>query len=91
MVEWCDYPAGLLNVVFFYNGKNFCLRGDGEHRNLKLSQIKREMENVNGKIFACCGSKNNQGEFASLNLRNKVVKQHEVDNEKCHVKILCCL
>ena len=32
-------------------------------------------------------SKNNQGGFASLNLYNKVVHHHEVDSEKCHVKI----
>ena len=33
-----DNPTGLLNAVFFYNGKNFCLRGGAEHRNLKLLQ-----------------------------------------------------
>ena len=26
-----DHPEGLLNAVFFYNGKNFCLRGELEH------------------------------------------------------------
>ena len=31
-------PQALLNV-FFYNGKNFCLRGIGEHQNLRFSQI----------------------------------------------------
>ena len=25
-----DTPTGLLHVVFFYNGKNFCLRGGAE-------------------------------------------------------------
>lgn len=64
-----------------------------EHRGLKLSQVKRKMDNIDGKIVACyvyteCGFKNNQGGFASLNLRNKVVKQHEVDSDRCHVKIL---
>lgn len=34
-------PASLLHAVFFYNGKNFCLRGGEEHRSLKLSQFKR--------------------------------------------------
>ena len=29
-------PQGLANAVFFYNGKNFCLRGGQEHRDLKL-------------------------------------------------------
>ncbi len=31
----------LLRAVFFLNGKNFCLRGRSEHRNLRLSQLKR--------------------------------------------------
>ena len=34
----------LLRAVFFYNGTNFCLRGEQEHRNLKLSQFKRYKE-----------------------------------------------
>ena len=34
-------PTALLNAVFFYNGKNFCLRGGVEHRNFKLSQVKK--------------------------------------------------
>ena len=51
------------------------------------------MDNVNGKVVACYvyterGSKNNQGGFASLNQTNKVVRQYEVDKERCHVKIL---
>ena len=32
-------PEGLLNAVFFCNGKNFLLRGGTEHRSLKLSQV----------------------------------------------------
>ena len=32
-------PIGLLRAVFFYDRKNFCLRGGQEQRNLKLSQI----------------------------------------------------
>ena len=31
---------GLLNGVFFYNGKNFVLRGEPEHRDLNFSQLK---------------------------------------------------
>ena len=45
-----DTPIGLLYAVFFYNGKNFCLRGGAEHRNLKLSQVKRQVTNVGGKM-----------------------------------------
>ena len=36
-------PRGLLNAVFYLNGKNFALRGGMEHRSLKLSQIKRNI------------------------------------------------
>ena len=31
-------PQALLRAVFYLNGKNFCLRGRQEHRNLQLSQ-----------------------------------------------------
>ena len=34
-----DTAQGLLNCVFFLNGKNFCLRGGAEHRDLKISQL----------------------------------------------------
>ena len=34
-------PTALLRAVFFLNGKNFCLCGGSEHRNLKLSQLQR--------------------------------------------------
>lgn len=80
-------------LFFFYNGKNFCPRGGAEHRNLKLSQIKKEMTVVDGKmvnsyVYQEFGSKNNQGGFSSLNLQNKVVKQLESSSRKYHVKIL---
>ena len=44
-----ETPDGLLNAVFFLNGKNVCLRGGSEHRDLKFSQLKREVAHVNGK------------------------------------------
>ncbi len=34
-----ENPKALLQAVFNLNGKNFCLRGGQEHRNLKLSQL----------------------------------------------------
>ena len=36
-------PRGLLNAVFFLHGKNFVLRGGTEHRDLKISQIARNV------------------------------------------------
>ena len=41
-----DTPAGLLNCVFFLSGKNVCLQGGAEHRDLKLSQFKREVVKI---------------------------------------------
>ena len=32
-------PRGLFRAVFYYNGKNFVLRGGQEHRELLISQI----------------------------------------------------
>ena len=76
------YPSGIAQCCFFYNGKKFCLRGGAEHRNLKLSQIRKEVtvadtKMVNSYVYQEFWSKNNQGGFSSLNLWNKVVKQHE--------------
>ena len=90
-----DSPMGLLRAVFFYNGKHFCLRGGQEQRQLKLSQFVRETTMVDGKRLGCYtytefGSKNHQGGFNSLNVKNKVVKQYEnISNpQRCHVKML---
>ena len=33
------------------------------------------------------GPKNNQGGFALLNLKNKVVKQHETPSQHCNIRI----
>ena len=46
-----DSPTGLLRAVFFYNGKNFCLRGGIEHCNLKISQIQQESVTIAGKVW----------------------------------------
>ena len=88
-------PKGLLNAVFFYNGKNFCLRGGQEQRNLRFSQVKRELCVIEGReltsyVYTEYGSKNHQGGFNSFNLKNKVVRQHEslTDTTRCHVHIL---
>ena len=36
-----DTPERLLHAVFYYNGKNICLRGEKEYRCLKISQFVR--------------------------------------------------
>ena len=48
-----DNPVGLMNAVFSYNGKHFCLRGGAEHCNLKLSQVKRETSTIDSKEIPC--------------------------------------
>ena len=44
------------------------------------------MTDIGGSEVACyayseCGSKNNQGGFASLNLKNKTVRQYESEDD----------
>ena len=46
-------PIGLLRVVFFCNGKNFCLRGGAEQHNLKLSQFHSEVTIVEDQEVSC--------------------------------------
>ena len=80
-------PRGLLNAVFYVNGKIFCLRGGKEHRDLKLSQLQRTAgkytyyENV---------SKNHNGSFAQLHVQSKVVPLYENPDlgDRCPVFIL---
>ena len=90
-----DTPQGLLNCVFFYNGKNFCLRGGQEQRDLKLSQLHREVVNVEGEsrvryTYMEHGSKNRQKGLKQLRLENKVIHQYETPEcgDQCHVSIL---
>ena len=89
-----DTPQGLLNCVFFLNGKNFCLRGGQEHRELKLSQLKRDVVSLQGSMKVCYtytehGSKNRSGGLKQLKMENKIVRQYESENtERCHVLLL---
>ena len=97
MGECCsqpETPQGLLNCVFFVNGKNFFLRGGVEHRELKLSQLRREVVTVNGEAtvrytYTEYGSKNRSGGLKQLSQKNKVVHQYESANaERCPVHLL---
>ena len=82
-----DTPRSLLNAVFYYNGKNFCLRGGQEHRDLKLSQFTREHDHY---LYTENSSKNRQGGWAQLRLENKRVPiyANPKAGERCHVQIL---
>ena len=80
-------PLSLQHAVFYYNGKNFCLRGGNEHRYLKLSQLKRE---VNGYRYTENSSKNRAGGLSQLKLENKSVFIAAVPEagERCHCHLL---
>ena len=74
------------------NNKKFALRGGAEHRNLRLSQVVKNMS-ANGKIcyaYTEHSFKNRAGVFNQLYVLPKVVQQHkDVDaGERCHVAIL---
>lgn len=82
-------PKALLNAVFFYNGKNFHLRGGEEHRFLKISQIQRRT-NPDRYIYVETGSKNRQGGLNDIYDNNKVVPifSNASAGERCHVFLL---
>ena len=73
-----DTFKGLLRAVFFYNGKNFCLRGGQEQRNLGYQDTSHiDGKEVSSYVYEEFGSKNRQGGFGSLNLHNKIVPAPE--------------
>lgn len=81
-------PKSLLYAVFYCNGKKFCLRGGNEHRNLKLSQLKR-MCNPDRYIYTEKGSKNRSGSERTVD--NKTVpifSCFDEVGERCHVFLL---
>ena len=80
-------PKGLLSAAFYTVGKSFCLRGGQEHRNLKLSQLKRMEDHY---VYFENVSKNNSGSFRKLHLKSKVVPVYSVPQagERCPVYIL---
>jgi hypothetical protein len=82
-----DNPKNLLRAVFFTNGKNFCLRGGDEHRNLKLSQFERT---ETGYVYTENASKNRAGGVAQLRVKNKRVQicENPEAGDRCHCKIL---
>ena len=83
------HPKALQNAVFYYNGKNFCLRGGVEHRELKISQLQRTFE-PSGYIYHEYVSKNQSGTYQQLHLQSKVVPIYACPDagERCHVFLL---
>lgn len=64
-------PERLLRAVFFYNGKNFCLRSGKEHHALKVYQRVRHTEPFVHYVYTENGSKNRSGGLNQLRLENK--------------------
>ena len=82
-------PRSLQNAVFYYNGKNFCLRGGEECRQLKVSQIRR-MYKPDSYIYYEYVSKNRQGTFRQQHLSCKEVPIYACSRagDRCHVRLL---
>lgn len=82
-----DNPTSLLRAVFFNNGKIFCLRGGEEHRNLRLSQFRR---NENGYTYTENASKNRSGGLAQLRVKNKCVEilENPEAGDRCPCRLL---
>lgn len=80
-------PLALVRAVFYQNGKNFCLRGGQEHRQLKFSQLTREKTHWK---YVENGSKNFRGGVSDLRRENKVVQQFPCASAgtKCHAYLL---
>ena len=89
-----ETPQGLLNCVFLLNGKNFCLCGGVEHRELKLSQFKREVVAIEGQHKVCYTyteyvSKNRADGLKQLKQQNKTAQQYQSNHaHRCHVVLL---
>ena len=89
-----DNPTGLLNAVFFYNGKKLLPERWIRTQKSEDVTIYKRTTTINGKEVSCYvyvehGSKNTQGGLASLNQKkSKTVKQYEIESPRCHVKIL---
>ena len=82
-------PKGLFRAVFYYNGKNFVLRGGQEHRELQLSQIVR-LTKPDRYEYIENASKIGVGSWHSCVLSTKKVTicANPTAGECCHVYLL---
>ena len=83
-----ETPQEIINTVFSYNGINFVLRGEAEHRKLTVEQLFFGTEESNREIvefveYMEFGSKNHPGGTKQLNMDNKpFVITHSVLSKK---------
>lgn len=77
----------LLNAVFYIVGKHFCLHGGQEHRDNKLSQVKKGQDHY---VYYENVAKNNNGSFKNLHVKSTIVPVYPVPKagERCPVHIL---
>ena len=82
-------PKHLLRTVFFLNGKNFCLRGGAEQRDLKISQLKR-LTDPPMYVYTENHSKNRAGGLTQMRIKNKTVPIVAVpeSGDRCYVAVL---
>ena len=82
-------PRALQNAAFFVVGKMFSLRGGAEHRNLKISQLKRQY-NPDHYVYYENVSKNNSGSFKKMRVKGKVVPVYSCQDagSRCPIHIL---
>ena len=80
---------GLSYCVFFYNSKTFGLRGNSEHKNLDASQfvIKTDECGSSFLLFNSWNSKTFNGGLEHRRLQPRIIKQYDVDNDRCVFKI----
>ena len=85
----CDNPTSLLHAVFYLNGRNFCLCGGEEQRNLKIGQFKR-LQNPDRYVYTENASKNRTEGLKQMRVKNKSVPIMAVPESgtRCHVFIL---
>ena len=84
---WCSVSSFSFASCFFYNSKNFFLRGGEEHKSLKRSQFTKTQ---NGSMYIENVSKICQGGISQVRLKNKWVEIRENSDagERCHCRLL---
>ena len=84
-----ETPKGLLQAVFYFNGKCFCLRGGQEHRDLGVSQLQR-LYKPERYLYSEIASKNRPGgkNQSRFNHKTVTVVANPYVGIRCHVFIL---
>ena len=80
-----------VTAVFYYNGKNFCIRGGDEHRNLRVSQLQR-FSNPDRYVYNEYVSKNHLRTFTKHHISSNIVPIYcqcsQSTCKRCHVYLL---